>query len=148
MEENVRPNTEGIGTDLNRNYGLGWAVDNNGSSPSGGSETFRGAGAFSESETKAMKYLCATKEFRIALNYHAFGDYLIIPWGYLDRPTEDSVQYLALANDFTKFNKFQVGTTQQTLAYGVNGVSDDWMYGAEDLNQKILAFTPEVGHAF
>ena len=146
--KNVRPNTEGIGTDLNRNYGLGWAVDNNGSSPSGGSETFRGAGAFSESETKAMKYLCATKEFRIALNYHAFGDYLIIPWGYLDRPTEDSVQYLALANDFTKFNKFQVGTTQQTLAYGVNGVSDDWMYGAEDLNQKILAFTPEVGYAF
>ncbi|MBK8152855.1 MAG: hypothetical protein IPK61_07230 [Saprospiraceae bacterium] len=30
----------------------------------------------------------------------------------------------------------------------MNGVSDDWMYGAEDLNQKILAFTPEVGYAF
>ncbi len=142
--KNMNPNTEGVGTDLNRNYAEGWAFDDSGSSPSGGSITYRGQNAFSEAETQAIRSLCLDFDFRIVLNYHAYGNLLIIPWGYLNRPTADSVQFLALAKEFTKYNQFFVGTSQATLNYSVNGVSDDWMYG----KRQIYAFTPEVGDEF
>ena len=53
--KNRNPNSDDIGTDLNRNYGLGWAYNNDGSSPAGTSEVFRGSNAFSEVETQAVK---------------------------------------------------------------------------------------------
>ncbi|HEX5626253.1 MAG TPA: M14 family zinc carboxypeptidase [Saprospiraceae bacterium] len=146
--KNRNPNAEGIGTDLNRNYGEGWAFDNSGSSPFGTSDVFRGDGAFSEIETKAIRDFCENRQFSVVMNYHAFGNLLIIPWGYLDRPTADSTHYLAMAEAMTRYNKFKIGTSTQTLDYSVNGTSDDWMYGEQIFKNKIFAFTPEVGYAF
>lgn len=135
---------EGYGVDLNRNYGYKWAYNNTGSSDAVESEVYRGPWAFSEVETQALRSLCNSRNFKIALNYHSHGDILIIPWGYSNVPTPDSSAYLAMARQFTQFNKFRVGTTFNTLNYEVNGVSDDWMYASNN----IFAFTPEVGYAF
>lgn len=146
--KNRNPNLEDVGTDLNRNYGYGWAYNNDGSSPVGTSDVFRGSGAFSEVETKAVKYFCENHNISIALNYHSHGDLLIIPWGYLNKPTEDSLLYYEMARQMTRYNQFQVGTSNETLNYSVNGVSDDWMYGERNAKNKILAFTPEIGYAF
>ncbi|MBK8954349.1 MAG: immune inhibitor A [Saprospiraceae bacterium] len=146
--KNRNPNLDDIGTDLNRNYGYGWAYNNSGSSPSGTSDVFRGDVAFSEVETQAVKFFCENRDISIALNYHSHGNLLIIPWGYLNQPTEDSLLYYEMAKDMTRYNKFQVGTSNETLNYSVNGVSDDWMYGERSSKKKILAFTPEVGYAF
>ncbi len=146
--KNRNPNTDDIGTDLNRNYGLGWAYNNDGSSPAGTSEVFRGSNAFSEVETQAIKYFCENRDLSIVVNYHSFGDLLILPWGYLDKPTEDSLHYFAMAHSMTRYNNFRIGTSNQTLNYSVNGVSDDWMYGERRTKKKIFAFTPEVGYAF
>lgn len=146
--KNRNPNPDDIGTDLNRNYGEGWAYDNDGSSPLGSSETYRGNGAFSEIETKALKEFCITRHFSITMNYHTFGDKLIIPWGYLDKPTEDSTQFLSMAQDMVRYNHFEIGTSSQTLGYKVNGVADDWMYGEQNFKNKTYAFTPEVGYDF
>ena len=146
--KNRNPNLDDIGTDLNRNYGYGWAFNNDGSSPVGTSDVYRGTGAFSEVETKAVKYFCEQHDISIALNYHSHGDLLIIPWGYLNQPTEDSLLYYSMAHQMTRFNQFKVGTSNETLNYSVNGVSDDWMYGERNAKRKILAFTPEIGYAF
>ncbi|MBK7810955.1 MAG: immune inhibitor A [Saprospiraceae bacterium] len=135
---------DGIGVDLNRNYGFEWAFNDEGSSADSDSEVFRGTSAFSEVETQAVKYFCESRNFKIAMNYHSHGNILIVPWGYNNLPTQDSIAYMAMARQFTLYNKFRVGTTYNTLNYEVNGVSDDWMYG----DQKIFAFTPEVGYAF
>lgn len=142
--KNRKEMTEGIGVDLNRNYGYQWGYNDIGSSKAVESEVFRGPYAFSEIETQALKFFCETHDIKIAMNYHSHGDILIIPWGYNNLPTSDSLVYMAMARQFTTYNNFRVGSTFSTLNYEVNGVSDDWMYG----NRKIFAFTPEVGYAF
>ncbi len=137
-----------VGVDLNRNYGYEWAFNNIGSSPNGDEETYRGESAFSESETQAIRELCRQRKFKIAINYHTFGNIMIIPWGFSNVQTSENEQFYTLAKEFTKYNKYTIGTATTTLNYQVNGVSDDWMYGDTTSKEKIYAFTPEIGESF
>ena len=145
--KNRKDNGDGtFGVDLNRNYGFLWGYDDSGSSPSPGSETYRGASAFSEPETQAIRDFCNSREFRIALNYHTYGNLLIYPWGYLPSYyTPDSSLFVNYAELLTKDNKYKYGTGDQTVNYVVNGDSDDWMYGEENSKAKIYSMTPEAG---
>lgn len=136
------------GVDLNRNYGYFWGVDNVGSSNNPNSPTYRGKAAFSEPETRAMRELCLQNDFKIAQNYHTFGNYLIHPWGFNDTPTNEDNLFKLMGNVMNKENKFVMGTGKETVGYIVNGVSDDWMYGAIDEKKPIYAYTPEVGPSF
>ena len=132
------------GVDLNRNYGYKWGYNNVGSSNIPGSQTYRGTAPFSEPETRAMRFLCQQHDFQIALNYHTFGNLLIHPWGYSDTLTPDHASFEALGRALTRENGFVLGTGTQTVGYTVNGDSDDWMYG----DQQIFSMTPEVGPEF
>ena len=144
--KNRRPNADGsIGVDLNRNYGHFWGYDDTGSSPQGGSSTFRGDSAFSEPELHAVRQLCIDKNFTAALNYHSFGNLLIYPWGYSDVETGDSLFYRALGQDLTDRNGYTYGTGGETVGYVTNGDSDDWMYGDLVTKPRIISFTAEVG---
>lgn len=147
--KNRRDNGDGtFGVDLNRNYGWLWGNDDQGSSPDGNSETFRGAGPFSEPETQAVRDFCNAHEFRGALSYHAFGDMVIHPWGTEENLlTPDSALLAAHAARMTRNNGYSNGTCHQVLNYLVNGSSDDWMYGEQGEKPKILAMTPETGQA-
>jgi carboxypeptidase T len=139
-------NSSDDGVDLNRNYGHGWAYDDNGSSPNFGSSTYRGASAFSEPETQIMRDLCIARDFKLALNYHTYSNLLIYPWGYIGSfLTPDSNLYQQFATDMTQYNNYTPGTGDQTVGYLVNGDSDDWMYGEQTTKNKIFAMTPEVG---
>lgn len=129
------------GVDLNRNYGFEWGYDEEGSSSFEGSDTYRGPVPFSEPEIQAIKWLCDHHDFKIALNYHSYGNQLVHPWGYNSAVTEDSLVFSNYAELMTKLNRFIYGTGMQTVGYMTNGDSDDWMYGAKD----IYSFTPEVG---
>ena len=133
------------GVDLNRNYGYFWGFDDVGSSSNYASSTFRGLEAFSEIETQAVRDFCLDHSFRLTLNYHTFGNLLIHPWGYSDTPTDEDVVFKSFGNAMNEENAFTLGTGSQTVGYIVNGVSDDWMYGAEELSVKSYSFTPEVG---
>ena len=132
---------ENDGVDLNRNYGHEWAYDDEGSSSFEGSDTYRGPSPFSEPETQAMQYFCNTHDFKLALNYHSYGNLLVYPWGYNDTPTPDSVIFSHYGELLTHLNRFVYGTGMETVGYVTNGDSDDWMYG----ENGILSFTPEVG---
>ncbi|MBK7856091.1 MAG: zinc carboxypeptidase [Bacteroidetes bacterium] len=80
-----------FGVDPNRNYGYNWGFDDTGSSPFTGDETYRGTNPFSEVENQTMQDFCNAHEFKLAFNYHTFGNLLIYPWGYIpDFYTPDS----------------------------------------------------------
>ncbi len=134
-----------FGVDLNRNYGHHWGYDNFGSSNNPSSQVYRGPAPFSEPETRAVRALCLSDTFLIALNYHTYSNLLIYPWGFTaDSLTPDSTYYESLAREMTRHNHYIYGTGDQTVGYIVNGDSDDWMYG-DTSKPKIFAMTPEVG---
>ena len=131
------------GIDLNRNYSYMWGYDNEGSSPDGCSETYRGSFPFSENETQAVKNFVESKNFPIALNYHSYSNLLIYPLGYAydnPIPQNDLDLLIEYGEDMVQFNGYALGSGPELL-YPVNGEACDWMYGSEG----ILAYTPEIG---
>ncbi|MDZ7360073.1 MAG: M14 family zinc carboxypeptidase [candidate division KSB1 bacterium] len=145
--KNRRNNGNGtFGVDLNRNYGYQWGYNNSGSSPTPSSETYRGTAPFSEPETQAMRNFALSRQFRLANNYHSYGNYLIFPWGYIANfYTPDHSVFLAWGQDMTQFNNYVEGTANQTVGYTVNGEANDWLYGEQTLKGKVFGFTTEVG---
>lgn len=145
--KNRRDNNDGTyGIDLNRNYGYQWGYDDDGSSPNTSSDVYRGPSAFSEPETQAVKWFCEQHQFKMALNYHTYGNDLIYPWGYVaNLYTADSAVFESHTALMTSVNNYVTGTGNQTLAYVTNGDADDWCYGEQITKSKILSMTPEVG---
>ena len=141
--KNRRDNGDGThGVDPNRNYGYMWGLDDNGSSPNPGDETYRGPSAFSEPEIKNVRDFCVAHDFQIALNYHSYSALLLTPWGYTTDLPPDNDLFLAYASIMTQENNYTYGPGSTTI-YPTNGGSDDWMYGAENM----WSATPEVGNS-
>lgn len=136
------------GVDLNRNYGYAWGYDDSGSSSNEDSGVFRGQSAFSEPETKAIKALCETFGFTVALNYHSFGNIMIHPWGFNNTLSQEDNIFKNFGKSMTQYNNYALGTVAQTLGYFANGNSDDWMYGEAISKNPVYAYTPEVGYSF
>ncbi|MCX6271093.1 MAG: M14 family zinc carboxypeptidase [Bacteroidetes bacterium] len=135
------------GIDLNRNYNFMWGFDDVGSSPDPFYETYRGTAGFSEFETQSIRDFTNSHNFKLALNYHSFGNDLLSPWGYTgDSLTMDDSIFSGYAGELTKENHYTTGTVSSTL-YLSNGGSDDWMYGEQLSKPKVFAYTPEVGTA-
>ncbi|MDH3648844.1 MAG: M14 family zinc carboxypeptidase [Saprospiraceae bacterium] len=144
--KNRRDNEDGtFGVDLNRNYGFKWGLDNVGSSDNSQSEVYRGPSPFSEPETQAVRAFVLEHDFKIALNYHTYGGFLIYPYGYTDDPVEDVKTYQELALLLTRENRYVYGTGLETVSYFTNGDADDWMYGDDEDKSQIFSLTPEVG---
>ncbi|MEO7609251.1 MAG: M14 family zinc carboxypeptidase [Saprospiraceae bacterium] len=145
--KNLRNNQDGsFGVDLNRNYSLGWGIDNFGSSPDPESITYRGPFDASEPEVQALMDFSIDHSFQIALNYHSFGNLLLYPWGYLNEETVDSSTFRNMARELNETNVLESGLPLNLLGYPVNGQSDDWLYGNNLSSVKTFAFTPEVGN--
>ena len=137
-----------FGVDLNRNYAMGFGYDNNGSSPDSTQDNYRGPFAFSEPETQIIRDFCNNHEFKITINYHTYGNWLIYPWQYLN-PVQvpDSLIYTRYSKFLSQENNYVTGTAVQTVNYTANGGSDDWMFGEQTTKGKIYSFTPEAGDA-
>jgi hypothetical protein len=131
------------GVDLNRNFGFAWALDDEGSSPYRGSNTYRGPAAFSEPETQILRDFAKSKPFVISLSYHSYSNLWLYPWGYTKEslPEKDAAIFKALADSCVHYNNYNAQTGADL--YLVNGDTDDWLYG----ECGIWAFTPEVGDA-
>ena len=145
QRKNTRDTCSGtpIGVDLNRNYGYLWGYDNDGSSPDGCSETYRGTSPFSEPETQAVRDFVNQHNFKINFNYHSYSDLLIYPFGYEyenNAPQEDIDIFIEYGEDMVQYNDYVLGTGPDLL-YPVNGDACDWMYG----EAGIFSYTPEIG---
>lgn len=148
--KNRRDNQDGtFGVDLNRNYGASWGIDDDGSSPDGWSEVFRGPSAFSEPETQLVRDFSLAHSFKLALNYHSFGNVFIYPFGYAPNVfTPDSAQYADYGRWLSRDDRYSFGTCNQVLGYVSNGDANDWQYTTvQGPKPKTFSFTPEIGKA-
>jgi hypothetical protein len=148
--KNRRDNGGGVyGVDLNRNYSYKWGYDNVGSSPNPSSTTYRGPSAFSEPETTAIRNLMKDVDFMFALDYHSYGEYILIPYSYdtVERaPNPERDYFLQIGNGMnTKLgSRYLVGTPLETIRYPVNGGSTDYHYGETKEKNKIYGWCFEV----
>ena len=147
--KNRRDNGGSYGVDLNRNYSYKWGYDDRGSSPNPSSSTYRGPSAFSEPETTAIRNLMKDTGFMFALDYHSYGEYIIIPYGYdtVERaPNPERDYFLQVGNAMnTKLNnRYLVGTPYETVRYPVNGGSVDYHYGETTEKKKFYGWCFEV----
>ena len=148
--KNRRDNGGGVyGVDLNRNYSYKWGYDNRGSSSNPSSSTYRGPAAFSEPETTAIRQLMIDVNFNFALDYHSYGEYIIIPYGYdtverAPNPERDYFLQVGNAMNAKLNNRYLVGTPYETVRYPVNGGSVDYHYGETTEKKKFYGWCFEV----
>ncbi|MFF2195645.1 M14 family zinc carboxypeptidase [Streptomyces sp. NPDC058157] len=129
------------GVDLNRNFAYKWGWDNEGSSPSPSSETYRGPKAQSEPETVALDTFEKRIGFRYAINYHSASELLLYGVGWqVATPTPDDVAYKALAG--TPEHPAVPGYYPQISSelYTTNGEADGHAANANG----VMMFTPEM----
>lgn len=147
--KNRRDNGDGTyGIDLNRNFGYGWGFNNVGSSSLGSSEIYRGTGPFSEPESQVMRDFFNAHDFCASIHYHAFGDFMNIPFNFFNTPTFiDERQQLASA-----LTMCDVGFCGLSYGYfsttGPNGTAYDWSYGDQSQKRKCFSYLIEVGDWF
>jgi len=145
--KNRRNNGDGTwGVDLNRNFGFQWGYDNNGSSPSGSSETYRGTSAFSEPATLHFRNFVNARSIAAMITYHSYSNLLLYPYAYTDIQCEEPwhTGYVAMTAQMSAFNGYATGTAWELL-YNTNGDAVDWGHGAVGEHPRIMSITPEVG---
>jgi hypothetical protein len=148
--KNRRDNGGGVyGVDTNRNYSYKWGYDNVGSSPNPSSWNYRGPAPFSEPETTAVRNLMKDVDFMFALDYHSYGEYILIPYSYdtLEKaPNPERNYFLEIGNGMNAKlgSRYLVGTPLETIRYAVNGGSTDYHYGETTEKNKIYGWCFEV----
>lgn len=128
---------EGIGVDLNRNYGHLWGLE--GTSDIASASNYCGPSAFSEAETRAIKALAEAQNFELSLSYHTYGELIYYPWGNsIDtlHPREDVLR--TIASDMANLTGYTAMEGKD--AYLTTGDSDDWLYS----DCSTLPFTVEL----
>ncbi|MFN2439623.1 MAG: M14 family zinc carboxypeptidase, partial [Chitinophagaceae bacterium] len=146
----------GDGVDINRNYptywGSAYSNGNTASSGTGSADSYRGPSAASEPETVVIQNFVNSRNFKVAINYHCYGNWWIRPQGPdpavysgITLPSNEINIYNSIASLFTKYNCYVYGTPEQTV-YDVNGYSDDWLF-SDPSHAPIYSFSPEIGNS-
>ena len=130
------------GVDPNRNYDEHWNYDNEGSSSSSSSDTYRGTAARSEPETQAAAGLMDRVKPKFVVNFHSYGPLILYPQGWqVGTPDADNPIYAALAG--TDANPgivgFDPGLSSDEL-YVTNGETTDYA----ETSVGAISFTPEL----
>ncbi len=143
--KNRRPNPDGtFGVDLNRNYSYQWGCCG-GSSPTPGSDVYRGASAFSEPETQAVRdFVLAHPDITAAISFHTYAELILYPYGYTytdippDMTAQDYQTFVTLAQRMAQTNGYR--PQQASDLYTTSGDTVDWLYG----ERRIFGFTFEM----
>jgi hypothetical protein len=122
---NTTPRT-GPGVDVNRNYGYKWGYDNNGSSPTPSSETYRGPSRFSEPESYQLRDFQAAHKIRTEIDFHTYGQYNLYPYGYTDIVPNDSMTFKQIGDTFRSNNNYSQTGSIYRILYATNGGSIEW----------------------
>jgi murein tripeptide amidase MpaA len=143
---NTSPRT-GPGVDLNRNYGFKWGYNNNGSSPTPSSETYRGPSRFSEPETQAICDFLAAHRFRTCMDFHTYGRYNLCNYGYTNHYCDDSMPYIEMGDTLMANNGYTATGPIIRVLYETNGGSTEWEGGDTLIGTKFqtLAWSTEEG---
>lgn len=82
-------NTTCMGVDLNRNADIVWGVAQGQTSCSPCSEVYCGPGAFSEPETRNVKWLLDSERIVSFVDVHSYSELVLYPWGFAATQTTD-----------------------------------------------------------
>ncbi|MGW6935595.1 M14 family zinc carboxypeptidase [Lentzea sp. NPDC054927] len=132
----------GDGVDPNRNFDEHFNYDNEGSSSTAASDTYRGPSKASEPETKAMQGLLDRIKPKFQSNWHSAGEWILYPQGWqTGSPEADNPIYVALAGTDAKpaIAGFDPGISSDEL-YVTNGETTDYA----DARNGTVSFTPEL----
>jgi murein tripeptide amidase MpaA len=122
-----------MGTDPNRNWAFHWGEA--GSSTVTCSDSYQGPSAASEIEVQTIQsYLCGIDNLVGYINFHAYSQLWMSPWGYTDALPPDYKDQNALSAAATEAIKSVYGTTYEygpiaTTIYPASGSSADYVYG-------------------
>lgn len=131
--KNRRFNADGsFGVDLNRNYGQAWGLDDEGSSPDPISGIYRGTSPFSEPEARAVRDLVLKKNFRAVVSFHSYGQVILYPWSYTQKPAAEKALLAGIADRMAALMESVHGRLYETGQSGLdlylsNGDAMDWM---------------------
>lgn len=146
--KNRRANVDGTyGVDLNRNYGYKWGIDDEGSSASPSSETYRGSAAFSEPETQAVRDFFLQKNFRAMISYHSYTQIILYPWGHTTSPSDkngvlDEMAWnMSILMQPVNGRLYDYGQASSSL-YLTNGDTTDWTYGVSGIPSFTIELPP------
>ena len=136
----------GVGVDLNRNYGGFWGgpgaaetePDANDTETGLADPTYRGAGPFSEPETKNIQDLVSSRQVTMLISNHTFSNLVLRPNGVNpntighdglpvgDAPDEKALKQLgarmSAQNGYANIHGWQL--------YDTTGTTEDWSYNA------------------
>lgn len=132
------------GVDLNRNFPR--LRDRMPLNPLGGSRWHRaphyvGPHPLSEPETRALRDVVDEVRPRVSVGFHSFGELLLYPWAFTDRPNPRRKSYERAGRAFVEaLRGASYRVMQATDWYSTVGDLDDWL----DLEYGTLAFTVEV----
>jgi hypothetical protein len=133
--------TPGDGVDPNRNFSTKWGYDNEGSSPSPASETYRGPSPASEPETRALDGLLRRIRFTFMINYHSAAELLLYGVGWqVATPTPDDLLHVTMAGDDARPAVPGYDPDISAELYTTNGETDEHAHTVYDT----IAFTPEM----
>ena len=138
------------GVDLNRNFGVAWG--GSGSSRSERSETYRGEYAFSEPETAALRDLAKREHVALHVDFHAYGQLVLYPWGYTGTPTKDRDRFAAIgdriASALFASHQTRYALMPSVELYKASGTMTDWMYGEVGAMSYTIELRPKGGSGF
>lgn len=132
---------DGIGVDLNRNYGFKFGVDS-ATSDNPQSEVYHGPYPFSENETKFLSQFALQKKFKAIISYHSYSELILYPWGYTSSPCPDDTKFRKYANDMASLNGYT--PMQASSLYVAHGTEVDWFYN----NVSAFSFVFELDKSF
>ncbi len=116
---------DGSGTDVNRNFDYHWGGAGASSNPR--SDTYRGASAASEFETKAVQEFVARRKPGVFIDWHSYSRLNLYPWGDTKAKAPDHAGLKAVAEKFSTFNHYS--PIQAVDLYPTTGTTDDFAYG-------------------
>ncbi|MFT3698710.1 MAG: M14 family metallocarboxypeptidase [Kofleriaceae bacterium] len=137
----------GYGVDLNRNWSIAWG--NSGASNNKRADTYRGEYAFSEPETQALRNLAMRERFAYHVDFHAFSQLILYPWGWTGKPAPDRDRFAGvgdrMASAMYAQHKVNYKLMQSVELYPASGTMEDWMYAEGGALSYTIELRPKNG---
>jgi carboxypeptidase T len=137
----------GYGVDLNRNWSVAWGGA--GTSANKRSDIYRGEYAFSEPETQALRDLAKREHLALHVDFHAFSQLILYPWGWTAKPSDDHAKYAGVGDKIASAMYAQHGINyrlmQSVELYPAAGTMTDWMYGEGGALSYTIELRPKNG---